>query len=693
MSGTVRFTRHGDIAVAAIENPPVNALSHGIRVGLMAALERTAQDAGVAALIICGSGRNFSAGADVREFGRPFEPPELNAVIERTERCRKPVIAALHGNALGGGLELALACHFRIALAGTRLGLPEVQLGIIPGGGGTQRLPRLIGARAALTVIAEGKDLAATEAQRLGLLDECVTGELQAAALAFAQRIVREGRPLRRTGELAARLDEPGVFEEFTRSLAKKQRGFTAPLEAVKAVRLAYELPFTQGLRQELELCMALLNGEQSRAQRHVFAAEREVARVPGIGPDTAVREIATAAVVGSGVMGRGISMCLANAGIPVQLLGRSADALAAARKAIGKTYEGSVARGSLGQAEAERRLELITGTLEDADLRGADLIVEAIAEELDAKVELFGRLGVLAKPGAILASNTSFLDLNTLAQASRRPQAVAGLHFFNPAHAMRLLETVRARETAPEVSATLLKLGRRLGKIPVLVGATEGFVANRMLARRSREALFMLEEGALPQQVDRVLTDFGFPLGPFAVADLGGLDVVLATRRARFAQLSARERGADLLEQLNALGRFGQKSGAGWYRYDAERRALPDPVVTALIERHASERGIARRTLSDTEILERCVYAMINEGARLLADGIVPRPQEIDVIWVHGFGFPAYRGGPMYYADRIGLPRLLERLRHYAHVVGPEYFAPAPLIEQLAAEGRGFYG
>ena len=318
---------------------------------------------------------------------------------------------------------------------------------------------------------------------------------------------------------------------------------------------------------------------------------------------------------------------------------------------------------------------------------------MEAIAEEPAAKAELFRRLGVLAKPGAILASNTSFLDLNALAEASQRPQDVAGLHFFNPAHAMRLLETVRTRQTAPEVSATLLKLGRRLGKIPVLVGAAEGFVANRMLARRSREALFMLEEGALPQQVDRVLTDFGFPLGPFAVADLGGLDVVLATRRARLAQLSARERAADLLEQLNALGRFGQKSGTGWYRYDAERRALPDPAVTELIERHARARGITRRTLSDTEILERCLYAMINEGARLLADGIVPRPQEIDVIWVHGFGFPAYRGGPMYHADRIGLPALLGRLRHYAAAVGPEYFAPAPLIEQLAAEGRGFYG
>ena len=439
MSGTVSFTRHGAIAVASIENPPVNALSHGVRVGLMAALERTAQDAGVAALIICGSGRNFPAGADVREFGRPFEPPELNAVIERTERCRKPVIAALHGNALGGGLELALACHFRVALAGTRLGLPEVKLGIIPGGGGTQRLPRLIGARAALTVIAEGKDLVATEAQRLGLLDECVTGELQAAALVFAQGIVREGRPLRRTGELTARLDEPEVFEEFTRRLAKKQRGFTAPLEAVKAVRLAYELPFTQGLRQELELCMALLEGEQSRAQRHAFAAEREIARIPGIAADTAVREIATAAVVGSGVMEprdrrhvpgqRPGSRCSCS--------GRSADALAAAPQGPSgrPTRRAQSPAAALGQAEAERRLRAHHGDpRERRSSRGGSHRRGDVAEELDREGRtLRGDSGVLAKPGAILASNTSFLDLNTLAQASRRPQEVAGLHFFEP--------------------------------------------------------------------------------------------------------------------------------------------------------------------------------------------------------------------------------------------------------------------
>jgi 3-hydroxyacyl-CoA dehydrogenase len=689
----VSFTRHGDIAVAVIEHPPVNALSQGVRAGLMEALERTAADPELYALVIRGGGNNFSAGADVREFGRPFEPPHLGEVIARAEGSTKAVIAALHGNALGGGLELALACHFRIALAGTRLGLPEVKLGIIPGAGGTQRLPRLVSARTALTMIAEAQELAAAEACRLGLIDECVAGELEVAAIDFARRVLREGRRLRRTSELAAVLDEPDIFAQFTRTLERKQHGFRAPLEAVQAVRLAYELPFAAGARREHEMCMALLNGAQSRAQRHGFAAQREIAKVPGLAPDTPVRAIDAAAVVGSGTMGRGIAMCFANAGIPVQLIGRTTPAAQQARAAIEKTYAGSVSRGSLSQAESSARLGRISVSADFAKLAAADIVIEAIAEELPAKQALFARLGEVCRRGAILASNTSFLDLNVLAQASGRAQDVAGMHFFNPAHAMRLLENVRTPETSAEVSATLMKLGKRLGKTAVLVGAGPGFVANRMLARRSREALFMLEEGAEPEQVDRVLVEFGFPLGPLAVADLGGLDVVLATRRARWSDLSARERAADLLEQLNALGRLGQKSGAGWYRYDSERRARGDPEVTALLGRHRAARGITPRALADEEILERCLYAMINEGARLIEEGIVARPHEIDVIWLHGFGFPAYRGGPMFYADEVGLGTLLERLQRYRAQVGAEYFTPAALIERLVREGRGFYG
>jgi 3-hydroxyacyl-CoA dehydrogenase len=693
MSGaTVHFTTQGAIALATIENPPVNALSHGVRTGLKAALERTATDPALAALVILGAGRNFSAGADVREFGRPFAAPELGEVIELTESLDKPVIAALHGSALGGGLELALACHFRVALAGTRLGLPEVKLGIIPGGGGTQRLPRLIGARAALTMIAEGKDLEAAEAQRLGLIDLLVGEGLEAAAVAFAGRVVGEGAPLRRTGDILPAPEDPQVFEEFAQSVGRRQRGFLAPLEAVKAVRLAYELPFAQGLRRELQMCMALMEGEQSRAQRHAFAAEREIARIPGVKADLPPRPINAAAVVGAGVMGRGIALCFASAGIPVQLLARTAAGADQARAEIAKLVASQVKRGTLAAAQGEQRLGLITAAGAVSELRRADLIVEAISEDLAEKEALFAELAVHCRPGTILTSNTSFLDLNALARASTRAADFAGLHFFNPAHAMRLLEVVRTGATAPEVTATLLQLARRLGKVPVLVGAAEGFVANRMLARRSREALFMLEEGALPEQVDAALVNFGFPLGPFAVADLGGLDVVLATRRARFASLTKRERAADLLEQLNALGRLGQKTRAGWYRYDAERRALPDPAVRELITRHSSARGLRRRDISDEEIVERCVYAMINEGARLLGEGVVPRPQEIDVIWLLGFGFPAYRGGPMFHADRLGLPRVLAALERYRDTVGAEYFMPAPLLAKLAGAGRGFY-
>ena len=692
MTNPVFFTPHGPIAVAAIDNPPVNALSHAVRTGLIEALAHTATDPELRALVILGRGKLFCAGADVREFGRPMQPPHLGEVIERTEASAKPVIAALHGSALGGGLELALACHFRIAAAGTRLGLPEVKLGIIPGAGGTQRLPRLVSARTALTMIAEGKELSAAEACRLGLLDACVEADLESAAIAFAQRVVQEGRPLRRTGQLTPTLDEPAVFEEFAKSLSKKRRGFQAPLEAVAAVRLAYEVPFAEGLRREHERCVALLHGAQSRAQRHAFAAEREVAKVPGLPAATPAREIREAAVVGVGTMGRGIAMCFANAGIPVRLLGRASEDAVKARAAIQKLYGTSVARGSLSPEDAERRLALITAAAGEAQLAGADLVVEAISEDLAAKQALFARLAGVLSPQAILASNTSFLDLTALAQATDRPGKVAGMHFFNPAHAMRLLENVRTAATEPEVSATLMKLGRRLGKVPVLVGAGEGFVANRMLSRRSREALFMLEEGAEPAQVDRVLVEFGFPLGPFAVADLGGLDVVLATRRARFARLTPRERAADLLEQLNERGRLGQKSHAGWYRYDEERRAQPDPEVSELIARHAAARGIVRRVIPDEEILERCLYAMINEGARLIEEGIVPRAHEIDVIWLHGFGFPAYRGGPMFHADEVGLNVIHERLLHYQGVIGAEYFTPAPLLARLARAGAGFY-
>jgi 3-hydroxyacyl-CoA dehydrogenase len=692
MPQVVSFMRRGRIALAVIDHPPVNALSHAVRAGLMDVLQLTADDAEVAALVIVCRGRTFCAGADIKEFGKPMVAPLLREVIARIEASPKPVITAMHGTALGGGLELALASHFRVALADTRLGLPEVKLGIIPGAGGTQRLPRLVKPRVALTMIAEGKELRALEARAAGLIDEIIEGELEAGAVAFAERVTAEQRPQRRTSELPPAADEPEIFEEFTQALKKKQRGFLAPLQAVKAVRMAYELPFAEGEARAAQLSVELLRGAQSRAQRHAFAAERDIAKIPGLPADTPTRDIRRIAVVGTGTMGRGIAMACAGAGFAVTLIGRSEAATANAMGAISASYAAAVKRGALSETQARERSQLLTsaGTLEA--LAGADLMIESIAEDMDAKRAIFGNAGRIAKPGAILASNTSFLDLAELARASGRPADVAGMHFFNPAHVMRLLENVRTAQTAPDVSATLMQLGKRLGKVAVLVGAAEGFVANRMLARRSREALFMLEEGATPSQVDRVLVEFGFPLGPFAVADLGGLDVVLATRRARWPGLTARERAANLLEQLNARGRLGQKSSAGWYRYDAERRAAADPEVEELIVQHSAARGITRRTVSDAEILERCLYALINEGARLIGEGVVPRPHEIDVIWMQGLGFPVYRGGPMFYADEVGLKSVHAALLALREQVGAEYFTPAALIERLAAEGRGFY-
>jgi 3-hydroxyacyl-CoA dehydrogenase len=693
MPDPVTYTQHGRIGVAVIDHPPVNALSHAVRAGLAEALERCAAQAHTGALLIVCRGRTFSAGADVREFGRPMQPPLLGELVARIEACAKPVVAAIHGTALGGGLEIALACHFRVALPEARLGFPEVKLGIIPGAGGTQRLPRLVSARLALSMIAEGREVGAPEALREGLLDELIQGpDLELAAIAFAERVLGEGRPVRRTSELPARLDEPQVFDEFRTMLARKQRGFIAPLEAVQAVRMAYELPFEDALRREHAMCVALLQGPQSRAQRHAFAAEREVAKIPGLTPETLPREVRRAAVIGSGVMGRGIAMCFANAGIAVVLVGRTGGSAEQALAAIAGSYAAQARRGSLSQDEAARRSALIAASRADEDLHEVDLVVEAVSEDLALKKEIFARLDRVCRPGAILVSNTSFLDLSELARATMRPADVAGMHFFNPANLMRLVENVRTASTAPEVIATLMVLGKRLGKVPVLVGAGEGFVANRMLSRRSREALFMLEEGATPAQVDQVLVEFGFPLGPFAVADLGGLDVVLATRRARRARLTEREQAADLLEQLTAAGRLGQKTGAGWYRYDDERRAQADPWVAELIARHSAARGIARRQIGAQEILERCLYAMINEGARLIGEGVVPRPHEIDVIWLHGLGFPAWRGGPMFYADQVGLPVIYQALTKYCERVGAEYFTPAPLLEQLAHEGRGFY-
>ena len=693
MSEAVTVHARDRIAVAVIDYPPVNVLSHAVRAGLVAAVTRLENDADLDALVILCAGRTFIAGADITEFGRPLADPQLGEVIARLEGASKPVIAALHGKALGGGLEVALGCHYRVAAPDARVGFPEVKLGLLPGAGGSQRLPRLVGLEAALNWIAEGNEIPVATALAAGAVDELIDGDLEAGAVAFAQRLLAQGKGARRTGELPLPPEDNELFERVQKTFAKKKRGFEAPQRVVEAVRLAYQWPLPEALQREYALCKELLASPQSQALRHNFAAEREVARVPGLSADTPVRPVQKVAVVGLGVMGVGIAMAFANAGFEVLALARSQERLDRAMAGIAKTYANSVTRGSLTQELADRRLGLIRPTLDESALADVDLVVEAVAEDFAIKQALFARLGTIVRTGAILASNTSYIDIDALAQASGRPQDVCGMHFFNPAHVMRLLENVRGAATAPDVLATVMALGKRIGKLPILTGVGDGFIVNRMLSKRSREASFMLEEGALPAQIDKVLLDFGFPMGPYALADLAGIDVQYAARRARFDKLSEREKAADFVDQLHALGRFGQKTGAGWYRYDENRKAQPDPDIEQLLIRHAKARGIAARAVSDEEIRERCLYAMVNEGAKIIEENLVTRPHEIDVAMVNAIGFPAYTGGPLFWADQIGLGRVRDAMLRYRDIAGAEFWTPAPLLERLALAGKTFYG
>jgi len=692
MSSLVSFTTQGRIGIARIDNPPVNAVSHAVRQGLSEAVDKALADSAVGALVVICDGRTFIAGADIREFGKPMQPPLLQDVIVKLEGANKPVIAAIHGTALGGGLEVALACHFRIATSTARVGLPEVKLGILPGAGGTQRLPRLIGVEAALKMITEGGEVAAPAAVKMGILDALIEGDLTAGAVAFAEKVLDEKRPIRRTSEMTARVDNPAIFDETAMTLAKRQRGYLAPQKCVEAVRMAVEVPFAEGIVREYAMCKELLDGPQSKAQRHMFAAEREVAKIAGIAEDTPVRDVKSVAVIGMGTMGVGITMCFANAGIPVVVVDRKQETLDKALGKIRKTFEGSVAKGSMAQAEMDKRLGLIKPTLSYSDLADVDLVIEAVYEDMAEKKAVFAKLDAACKPGAILASNTSYLDINQLADATQRPQDVVGMHFFNPANVMRLLENVRPAKASPEALQTIMKTGKKIGKLPVLVGVCDGFVGNRMLGKRSREGFFMMEEGATPWQIDKVLFGFGFPMGPYSVADLAGLDVAWAARKSRWERLTEREKACNILDQICELGRFGQKTGAGYYKYDEKRNATPDPLIEELIVKHSATRGLTRRAISDEEIIERCLYAMINEGAKILEEGVVSRPHEIDVTWVNGFGFPAYRGGPMFYADQIGLDKVYQGLMKYRDQVGEQFFTPAPLLERLAKSGKSFY-
>jgi 3-hydroxyacyl-CoA dehydrogenase len=684
INASVDLRRDGEIATVTVDNPPVNALKHEVRAGLAEALRQSRDDAAVKAVVIGCAGRTFFAGADITEFGKPPQPPGLSEVIATIEAMPKPVVAALHGTALGGGFELALACHFRVAVAGARVGLPEVKLGLLPGAGGTQRLPRLIGPEKALKMIVTGDPVGASEALKDGIVDEIVEGDLSAEAAAFARRVIAGGRQLRRVRDRDDKLIGE-AFADAAEALTGRLRGREAPAACVEAVRNAIVLPFDEGLKREGELFRKLVAGDQSKAQRHIFFAEREAARVPGIPEGTKPRPIATAAVIGAGTMGGGIAMCFANAGIPVTIVETGRDLLQKGLDRVAANYRATETRGGLAADEMERRIALINGVTELDAVGAADVVIEAVFEEMDLKKRVFADLDRLAKAGAVLATNTSTLDVDEIAQATKRPQDVLGTHFFSPANVMRLLEIVRGAETAADALATAVALGRRLGKVPVTVGVCYGFVGNRMLARRSVEAERLLLEGALPQEVDSAVTGFGFPMGPFAMADMAGLDVGWRIRKGRG------ERN-EIEDTLCEAGHFGQKTGKGYFRYEGgSRTPLPDPEVERTITEASLWAGITRRQLPQEEIVERMIFPMINEGARILEEGIATRPSDIDVIWVYGYGWPVWLGGPMYYADQLGLVHIRDRLSLYAERSGEETLRPAMRIRQLAAEGRGF--
>ncbi|MBM3522637.1 MAG: 3-hydroxyacyl-CoA dehydrogenase [Alphaproteobacteria bacterium] len=682
----VDLTNESDIAVITVDSPPVNALSAAVRTGLGQAILQADADPATRAIVIVCAGRTFIAGADISELGKPSQSITLSEVLDRIEAASKPVIAAMHGTALGGGFELALACHARVAVPSARFGLPEIKLGIFPGAGGTVRLPRLIGARRALERILSGEPFGTEDARAWGALDAVVEeGGLRAGAIAFARAAVDAKRVLRRARDIDERIatdsGRTDLYDAARLDAARRYRGRRSPEAAIEAVCEAVELPFDEALRRARESFLLLAPAPEARALRHVFFAERQVTKIPDVPEDTPVRPVARVGIVGAGTMGGGIAMCFLNAGIPVTIVETSADALARGRAVMERNYDGTVKRGRLTEAEKDARMARLTGALDLAALAECDLVIEAVFETMEVKRDVFARLDRIAKPGAVLASNTSYLDIDVIAAATGRPESVCGMHFFSPANVMRLLEVVRGAKTDKTVVATVMRLARRIGKIAVLVGVCHGFVGNRMLAQRQREANRLILEGALPWDVDRVIYDFGFPMGPFAMSDLAGLDIGWQREASSSSTMK---------EVLCEMGRRGQKTGAGFYDYDADRTARPAPVVVDAIRALAARKGVAQRTIDDTEILERCVHPMINEGARILEEGKALRASDIDVVWINGYGWPAHRGGPMFHADEIGLGVVLERLRHYQSRIG-HGFEPAPLLERLAAEGHGF--
>jgi 3-hydroxyacyl-CoA dehydrogenase len=694
----VDYRVQNHVGVIALNNPPVNALSvgKGLLQGILDAIQEGEHDPAVKAFLLIGGGKNFSGGADITEFGKPPVPgmATLRDVLAYMDTVTKPICAALAGPTMGGGLELALGAHWRCAVTGAQIGLPEVKLGILPGAAGTQRLPRLIGAKTALDMMVSGDPVSTERAHELGIVDEIVEGDLAAAALKFAQRVVREGRPIRRISAMTVAVegDADAFFAEARAHIATQWRGYPAPLEIAACVEAAVKQPFAKGVAFERERFEVLVATPESKSLRHAFFAERAAAKVNGLPEDTPVREIRSAAVIGAGTMGGGIAMNFANAGIPVKILEASQERLDKGLSVIRANYAATVSKGRLSQEAMDKRMALMTGVTGYDELRDADIIIEAVFEEMPVKQEVFRKLDAVAKPGAILATNTSTLDIDAIAGVTARPQDVIGLHFFSPANVMKLLEIVRGAKTAGDVIATSMKLAKTIRKVGALVGVCDGFVGNRMVHAYFREAGYLLEEGALPQQVDRVMEEFGFAMGPFRVSDLAGLDIGWAIRKRQAATRDPAERYSRIGDLICEKGRFGQKTGAGYYRYENGRKPVPDPEIEALIVQASKDAGFTRREISDQEILERCLYQLVNTGAQILEEGIAQRASDIDIIYLYGYGYPRYRGGPMMSADLIGLPRVLEAVKGYEQRVG-KWWRPAALLEKLVAEGKGFNG
>jgi 3-hydroxyacyl-CoA dehydrogenase len=703
MTELVRYENDGGIAVVTIDNPPVNALGPGVAEEISAALSRAEGDAGVRAIVMIGAGKTFVAGADIKEFAKMRASRECGpghtAFLRRVEDCAKPIVMAIHGSAFGGGLELAMAGHYRVATANAVVGQPEVKLGIIPGAGGTQRLPRLAGVAKAAEMCSLGEPVKARDAFDAGIIDKLIENvsseaELRAAAVVFAREVA--GRPVRKTRERGEKLlglsdgEAAKLFAAARDTAGKKLRGRRAPLAAIDAVETATKLPFDQGCARERELFIECLFSEESSALIHAFFGEREVAKIPDVPKETAARTIHLAAVVGAGTMGGGIAMVFANAGIPVVLKESEQANLDRGMATIRSNYANSVKRGRFTQQWADERLALITPTLSYDGFSGADVVIEAAFESMALKKEIFGELDRICKPGTILASNTSTLSIDEIASTTSRPEAVIGTHFFSPANVMRLLEMVRGAATSKETIATCMQLSKRLGKVGVLVGNCRGFVGNRMFHPYRREAQFLVEEGASIEAVDRALYDFGMAMGPLSVADLAGIDIGWRIRKEHRHLEKPGVRQPFVEDRLCEMGRFGQKTRAGWYRYDEQRRQVNDPEVAELVHGWSREKGIAQREISSQEIVDRCVYALVNEGARILEEGFALRAVDIDIIYLNGYGFPAHRGGPMWYADCVGLKNVYERVSEFERAHG-ENWRPAPLLKRLAEESQGF--